>query len=81
MKLIKTITTILFLVAVILIVSGLVLDAAYNQKLIGFGVVTLFLLVFPLFSYYRWKGKDIKDYMLTKENLEKMRESQKESKY
>jgi membrane protein YdbS with pleckstrin-like domain len=81
MKLIKTITAILFLVAVILIVSGLVLDAAYNQKLIGFGVVTLFLLVFPLFSYYRWKGKDIKDYMLTKENLEKMRESQKESKY
>jgi len=40
----------------------------------------LFLVVFPLFSYYRWKGKDVKDYMLTKENLDKMRENQKNNK-
>jgi len=81
MKLIKILTFILFLVAVILIASGFIFDTPHSEKFIGFGVVTLFLLVFPLFSYYRWKGKDLKDYMLTKENLDKMRESQKEHKY
>jgi hypothetical protein len=25
-----------------------------------------------LFSYYRWKDKKVSDYMLTKENLEKI---------
>ena len=41
----------------------------------------LFFIVFPLFSYYRWKGKNLKDYMITKENIEKMRENQKRHKY
>ena len=77
----KYIILILFLVSVGLIFTGFLMDLEYSQKLIGFGVVGLFLVVFPLFSYYRWKDKDIKDYMLTKENLDKMRESQKESKY
>lgn len=44
-----------------------------SQKLIGYGVMTLFFIVFPLFSYYRWKDKNVQDYMLTKENLDKMR--------
>ncbi len=56
------------------IILGLTLDIEYSQQLIGFGVVGLFLVVFPLFSYYRWKGKDVNDYMLTKENLDKMRD-------
>lgn len=56
------------------ILAGYFLDVAYSQKLIGFGVLGLFLIVFPLFSYHRWKGKNVKDYMLTQENLQKMRE-------
>lgn len=63
------------------IVLGFTLNVNYSEKLIGIGVVGLFLVVFPLFSYYRWKDKDIKKYMLTKENLDKMRESQKEKKF
>ncbi|MGM5468934.1 hypothetical protein ACS386_01535 [Flavobacteriaceae bacterium LMO-SS05] len=59
------------------IVFGYFTTAPYSQKLIGFGVVGLFIVVFPLFSYYRWKDKDIKDYMLTKENLDKMRNRNK----
>lgn len=55
------------------IILGFIIDTIYSQKLIGFGVVGLFLIVFPLFSYYRWKDKNVKDYMITKENLEKMR--------
>tara|TARA_Y100000385_G_scaffold285487_1_gene345470 strand:- start:1854 stop:2129 length:276 start_codon:yes stop_codon:yes gene_type:complete len=45
-----------------------------SNKLIGFGVIGLVVVVFPLFSYYRWKDKKIGDYMLTTENLDKMRE-------
>ncbi|MCL6296214.1 hypothetical protein [Jejuia spongiicola] len=62
------------LVSIGLVGCGYFMETEYSQKLIGFGVVTLFLIVFPLFSYYRWKDKNVKDYMLTKENLDKMRE-------
>jgi hypothetical protein len=55
------------------IIIGYFFDLEYSQKLIGFGVVGLFFIVFPLFSYYRWKDRDAKEYMITKENLEKMR--------
>ena len=80
MKLIKIITFIAFLASITSIVCGLSLDLEYSQKLVGYGVVGLFLIVFPLFSYYRWKDKDVKDYMLTKENLDKMRENQRDKK-
>tara|TARA_R110000868_G_scaffold320583_2_gene581503 strand:+ start:9966 stop:10205 length:240 start_codon:yes stop_codon:yes gene_type:complete len=56
------------------ILTGYLMNFNISEKLIGFGVVGLFFFVFPLFSYHRWKDKDVKDYMLTKENLEKMRE-------
>lgn len=55
------------------IIAGYFIEVDYSNKLIGFGVVGLFIIVFPLFSYYRWKDKKLKDYMITKENLEKMR--------
>ncbi|WP_407556317.1 hypothetical protein [Winogradskyella sp. 4-2091] len=78
MKPIKIITFIAFLVSFASIICGLILEVDYKQKLIGFGVLGLFFVVFPLFSYYRWKDKDVKDYMLTKENLDKMRENQRD---
>lgn len=81
MKVIKTLTLIALIASLASIVCGYTMDVTYSQKLIGFGVAGLFLVVFPLFSYYRWKDKDYKDYMLTKENLDKMRESQKENKH
>lgn len=56
------------------IITGYFFDLDYSQKLIGFGVVGMFFIVFPLFSYYRWKDRDAKDYMITKENIDKMRE-------
>ncbi|MFD1616160.1 hypothetical protein [Gelatiniphilus marinus] len=77
----KYLIIILAIAALTSIVLGFVLDEEYSQKLIGFGVMGLFLIVFPLFSYYRWKDKNVKDYMLTKENLDKMRDSQHQNKY
>lgn len=77
----KYIILLSFILAIGSIICGFVLDLPYSQKLIGFGVIGLFIVVFPLFIYYRWKGKSLKDYMLTQENLEKMRENQRKNKY
>ena len=77
----KYIILIAFLLAFGSILCGYFLDVDYSQKLIGFGVSGLFLVVFPLFTYHRWKHKNLKDYMLTQENLEKMRENQRQKKY
>ena len=56
------------------ILTGFLIESEFSQKFIGFGVLGIFFIVIPLFSYHHWKDKDVKDYMLTKENLEKMRE-------
>ena len=56
------------------ILTGFLIESEFSQKFIGFGVLGIFFIVIPLFSYHHWKGKDVKDYMLTKENLDKMRE-------
>ncbi|WP_100610267.1 hypothetical protein [Confluentibacter lentus] len=64
----------LFIATLGSIFTGYLIDSEFSQKLIGFGVLGLFFVAFPVFAYYRWKDKDIKDYMLTKENLDKMRD-------
>lgn len=63
-----------FIASIASIILGYFMDLEYSQKLIGFGVLGLFFIVIPMFSYYRWKDRDPKEYMLTKENLDKMRE-------
>ncbi|MDO1501897.1 hypothetical protein Q2T40_17320 [Winogradskyella maritima] len=72
---------ILLLICLGCIIGGFVFDLEHSQKFIGFGVLGLFFVVFPLFIYHRWKDKDFKDYMLTQENIEKMKQNQKEKKY
>ena len=68
----KYLIWLLFICAIGSILSGFFLDVDDSEKLIGFGVAGLFFIVFPLFSYYHWKDKKASDYMLTKENLDKM---------
>ncbi|GAA4800677.1 hypothetical protein [Litoribaculum gwangyangense] len=77
----KYLILILTIAAIACIALGFFLEIESSERLIGFGVLVLFIVVFPLFSYHRWKDKNLKDYMLTKENLDKMRETQKEKKY
>ena len=72
----KQLITLLFIAAVASIITGITTTLPYSQKLIGFGVLGLFFIVFPLFSYDRWKDKNVQDYMLTKENIEKMKKAQ-----
>ena len=70
----KYLITIFFLISISLIIGGFFDVFENSEKSIGLGVSGLFLIVFPLFSWHRWKNKNVKDYLLTKENLDKMRE-------
>lgn len=49
------------------------------NKYIGAGTAGLFLLAMPLFLYKESKGKNMKDYMLTKENIKKMQDKEGEN--
>lgn len=77
----KYLISIVFIIAFGSILAGYFINVTYAQKLIGFGVLGIFFVVFPLFTYHRWKDKNPKDYMLTKENLDKMKKSQHKNKY
>ena len=48
------------------------------NKYIGSGTAGLFLLAMPLFLFKESKGKQMKDYMLNKENIEKMQQKEKD---
>ena len=50
-----------------------------GNQFIGFGVIGLFLLAMPLFLIVESRGKKMKDYMLTDENIRKMREKKSDS--
>ena len=48
------------------------------DKYIGFGTIGLFFVAMPLFLLKHSKGKKMKDYMLTEENIRKMRAKKSE---
>ena len=50
------------------------IDEIIGNKMIGFAIAGGFFILMPTFIYHRWKDKDVKDYMLTKENIMKMKE-------
>ena len=69
----------LFLVILFSLLTGLYVNGSGNSllgnKIIGFTVLTSALIYMPLFLVHRWKGKKLKDYTLSQENLEKLRNS------
>lgn len=73
----KTAIPFFFVLSVVLVVLGFYFkseDIAKGELFIGLGVVCGFLITMPLFLYHRWKNRDVKDYMLTKDSFKKMRE-------
>ena len=72
----KFIIFLFFIASIGSIITGYFIESELSEKFIGFGVIGLFLVVIPMFSYYRWKDKKVQDYLLTKENLDKMREQE-----
>lgn len=73
----KTAIPFFFILSILLVVMGFYFkneNFALGEMLIGLGVVCGFLVTMPLFLYNRWKDKDIKEYMLTKESFQKMKD-------
>ena len=71
----KHIIVLIVLASFASIVYGFTLKSsseALSDRFIGLGTVGLFLIAMPLFLIKESKGKKMKDYMLTKENIEKM---------
>ena len=72
----KWIIRVLFLGIISAIVAGYVLkssgDHIEGDRIIGIAVLVSAFVLMPVFIYHRAKGKKLKDYMLTKENLNKM---------
>jgi len=64
------------------IVYGLIIQESQpvaGNSYIGFGVLFLFLVAMPLFIFTEGKGKKVKDYMLTEENIRKMQAKTKKT--
>lgn len=54
-------------------------DGLMGDQIIGVTVLFTVFILFPLFIYYRSKGKKITDYMFTKENIDKMTNKDKKN--
>jgi hypothetical protein len=75
----KYFLTILFISVLIALGVGFYIkpeDEATGKLIIGISLMVGFLILMPLFIYHRWKDRDVKDYMLNKENILKMRDYQ-----
>lgn len=76
----KYILPLLFVAVITLLSIGFYIkpdDEARGHLFIGCSIVVGFFILMPLFIYHRWKDKDVKEYMLTKENIERMQDHQK----
>ena len=47
---------------------------ATGDKIIGVAVLASCFILMPLFLFKTWRGKRLKDYTLSQENLKKMKE-------
>ena len=59
------------------IFSKEIIDDRIGDIIIGISVLVGTLVFMPLFLAQRWKGKKLKDYTLSEENLKKMKENSK----
>ncbi|MCT8339611.1 hypothetical protein MG296_06070 [Flavobacteriaceae bacterium TK19130] len=77
----RAVLIILFLLIVGTAIFGFYIraeDYTTGELCIGASIAALFFAWMPLFIYHRWRKRNFKDYMLTKENLDKMRNHNKE---
>jgi hypothetical protein len=75
----KVFLRIFFLFLIISLSIGFYIKTFENSqegnKIVGFTVLIATFFFMPVFLVHRWKGKKLKDYTLSKENLEKLRNS------
>jgi hypothetical protein len=78
----RLIVLLITVISVASIIYGFTLEegqVATAHKFIGGGTIGLFLVAMPLFLYTESQGKNMKDYMLTKENIKKMQENERKN--
>lgn len=51
-------------------------DMARGDLIIGLSLMVGVFFLMPMFIYHRYKNRDIKDFMLDKDNIERMRKYQ-----
>lgn len=49
-------------------------DILTGDRIIGISVLASAFVLMPTFLYVRWKGKRLKDYTLSEENMKKMKD-------
>ena len=79
----KYFLTTLVILAIIGVIYGFYIraeDPKTGEFLIGISITITFFITMPIFIYKRWKNRSVKDYMLSKENIEKMRNYTKDKK-
>ncbi|MFL1894193.1 hypothetical protein ACJRPK_00735 [Aquimarina sp. 2-A2] len=74
----KHIIRLLFIIFVVLIAIGYYFKNSGNHPkgdtLIGIAILLGSFVLMPVFIYHRWKDRKVKDYMLTNDNIQKMRD-------
>ena len=50
-------------------------DLVTGDRIIGIAVLASAFILMPIFLFVRWRGKKLKDYTLSEENLKKMRDT------
>ena len=73
--LVKILSYIVFIGLFFGIFSKELLDDRLGDVIIGVSVLVGTFIFMPLFLAHRWKGKKLKDYTLSDENLKKMKEN------
>ena len=72
----KNFLRIFFLALLISLILGFYIKTFVNvivgNKIVGFTVLTATFIYMPIFLVYRWKGKRLKDYTFSKENMDKL---------
>tara|TARA_B100000989_G_scaffold129671_1_gene96309 strand:- start:584 stop:838 length:255 start_codon:yes stop_codon:yes gene_type:complete len=74
----KIFIRIFFIVLVFNLIAGYIVksnDVIIGNKWIGVTVFISFFIFMPIFLYHGWKDKKLENYSLSKENLQKMRET------
>ena len=72
----KNIISIFFFLSMLGIAIGFYFksgDELLGNKIIGASVSFMVFVFMPIFLYQRWKGKKLRDYTFSEENLKKMK--------
>lgn len=78
----KYIIVLIVLASISSIIFGFSIEEEQSSsahRYIGLGTIGLFLVAMPLFLFKESKGKNMKDYMLTKDNIKKMQDQERKN--